>query len=606
MTAQLEVKDAAGNWSPVAQGSAGSGLLDLLGLFGGTSEAKVEGLAAGQYRFTFKLDPNLVTVVASAVAKLSVTEQSLTDFTGEAGEAIIGNVITDAGIGGNPDVPGTGGPVTLQIKVNGVFVDPDTNGTVLEGQYGQLTISADGSYKYTANGNLGSIGQVDTFEYQLVNASGSSTAKLYIRIDTPNAEITWNPADPSAPGVVIPVANNDLGTTLITLVPQAVESTATFNYGVLVFGGSGQGGSFTVAAGKTASVDVVAQLGGVGVISGTTFVVQKETSPNVWTDFRTLTGNPATVSGLEAGTYRFKATTGSVLSAGTVTVNEKITITDPGTLVFGPASAATGNVLTDTLAGPDKLGSELTVLSVFANGAYVIPGQAGTVVAGEFGTLILFADGKYTYTPTQGLGADKIGQVDHFTYKLTSPTGESDTADLYIRLDKPDSGLVWDDANPGAPATNAPAVASLALDEQSIAADDGTPTDEAANADHTDPATDFAHVASDAGTEGLLWEGSDAAINLTDLIGKVSGIDTIDLNNVSAVDLTLSLEDLVSITGPEADRLVIQGDDQDSVHLTGNWSSGVSQVENGLEYVIYTSPEDQTHQLWVQSGITVV
>ena len=170
--------------------------------------------------------------------------------------------------------------------------------------------------------NLGSIGQVDTFEYQLVNASGSSTAKLYIRIDTPNAEITWNPADPSAPGVVIPVANNDLGTTLIMLVPQAVESTATFNYGVLVFGGSGQGGSFTVAAGKTASVDVVAQLGGVGVISGTTFVVQKEMSPNVWTDFRALTGNPATVSGLEAGTYRFKATTGSVLSAGTVTVNE--------------------------------------------------------------------------------------------------------------------------------------------------------------------------------------------------------------------------------------------------------------------------------------------
>jgi hypothetical protein len=104
----------------------------------------------------------------------------------------------------------------------------------------------------------------------------------------------------------------------------------------------------------------------------------------------------------------------------------------------------------------------------------------------------------------------------------------------------------------------------------------------------------------------LLWEGGDAAINLTDLIGTVSGVHSIDLNDVSAVDLTLSLEDLVSITGPESDRLMIQGDDQDSVHLTGDWSAGATQVENGLEYVIYTSAEDETHQLWVQSGISVV
>lgn len=98
----------------------------------------------------------------------------------------------------------------------------------------------------------------------------------------------------------------------------------------------------------------------------------------------------------------------------------------------------------------------------------------------------------------------------------------------------------------------------------------------------------------------------DAAINLTDLIGKVSDVQSIDLNDISAVDLTLSLEDLVSITGPESDRLMIQGDDQDSVHLTGDWTGGVTQVENGLEYVIYTSAEDQAHQLWVQSGINVV
>ena len=224
--------------------------------------------------------------------------------------------------------------------------------------------------------------------------------------------------------------------------------------------------------------------------------------------------------------------------------------------------------------------------------------------------MTLFADGKYTYTPNAGLTASNVGQVDHFTYKLTSPTGNSDTAELYIRLDSPDRPQVWDDANPGAPAKTATSFAALAVEEHVAAVDHVAATEGHTTGEHGDHAvvadTDFTHVDNVAGIDGLLWEGGDAAINLASLIGKVSGIDAIDLNHASAVDLTLSLEDLVSITGPEGDRLVIQGDDHDSVHLTGNWSSGVAQVENGLEYVIYTSEEDKTHQLWVQNGISVV
>ncbi|MGY2313021.1 BapA/Bap/LapF family large adhesin, partial [Pseudomonas gingeri] len=70
-------------------------------------------------------DPNLVSVGAGATAKLSVTNDSLTDFTGEAGPDVTGNVITDPGIGGKPDEPGTGGPVKVQVEVNGEFVDAD-------------------------------------------------------------------------------------------------------------------------------------------------------------------------------------------------------------------------------------------------------------------------------------------------------------------------------------------------------------------------------------------------------------------------------------------------------------------------------------------------
>jgi hypothetical protein len=607
-TATLEVSDGAGGWLPVQQGSNGSGLLDLLGLFGQSSSAKIEGLEAGQYRFTLKLDPNLVSVGAGATAKLSVTNDSLTDFTGVAGPDVTGNVITDPGIGGQPDEPGTGGPVKVQVEVEGEFVDADaTTGTVLQGQYGQLTIFANGEYKYTPNGDIANIGKVDAFEYHLVNgAGGSASATLYVRIDSPSVDVNWSATDPSAPGVINTVANDDLGSAQIDIVNLVTQADlATLSYNLALLGSStGTGAAINVATGTTAELAINVTVTGIALLPGTTVNLQKFID-NAWVTQQTTTQTNYTFKGLDAGTYRVTGTTGAVLSLSALHIAQKLTTTSLTEFVTGEMTNATGNLLSDSLSGPDVLGSPLTVLSVLVNGVYVIPGQTGTKINGDHGTLSVFADGKYVYTPHAGLTLDEIGQVDKFTYKLTTPTGQEDTADLYIRIDSPDRDLVWDDANPGTPATEGAgfAAADSAVDQ---VADDSANVD----GDHHDAVvaddTDFTHVDAGAGAEGLLWEGGDAAINLTDLIGTVGGVHSIDLNDVSAVDLTLSLEDLVSITGPESDRLMIQGDDQDSVHLTGDWSAGATQVENGLEYVIYTSPEDETHQLWVQSGISVV
>ncbi|WP_237151059.1 BapA/Bap/LapF family large adhesin [Pseudomonas sp. ADAK13] len=607
-TATLEVSDGAGGWLPVQQGSNGSGLLDLLGLFGQSSSAKIEGLEAGQYRFTLKLDPNLVSVGAGATAKLSVTNESLTDFTGVAGPDVTGNVITDPGIGGQPDEPGTGGPVKVQVEVEGEFVDADaTTGTVLQGQYGQLTIFANGDYKYTPNGDIANIGKVDAFEYHLVNGSGgSASATLYVRIDSPSVDVEWSATDPSAPGVINTVANDDLGSAQIDIVNLVTQADlATLSYNLALLGSStGTGAAINVGTGTTAELAINVTVTGIALLPGTTVNLQKFID-NAWVTQQTTTQANYTFKGLDAGTYRVTGTTGAVLSLSALHIAQKLTTTFLTEFVTGAMENATGNLLSDSLSGPDVLGSPLTVLSVLVNGVYVIPGQTGANINGDHGTLTVFADGKYVYTPHAGLTLDEIGQVDKFTYKLTTPTGQEDTADLYIRIDSPDRDLVWDDTNPGAPATEGAGIAAAhsAVDQ---VVDDGANVD----GDHHDAVvaddTDFTHVDAGAGADGLLWEGGDAAINLTDLIGTVSGVHSIDLNDVSAVDLTLSLEDLVSITGPESDRLMIQGDDQDSVHLTGDWSAGATQVENGLEYVIYTSAEDETHQLWVQSGISVV
>ncbi|WP_353231720.1 BapA/Bap/LapF family large adhesin [Pseudomonas helleri] len=622
--ATLEVSDGKGDWLPVQQGSLTGGLLDLLGLLGPNGSGKVEGLAAGNYRFTFELNPSLISAVTSATAKLSVTEQSLTDFTADAGPAIKGNVITDLGFDGKTDVTGTAGPAKVQVMVDGKLVDADIPtgaGTVLQGQYGQLTIFANGSYSYVANGNAANLGKVDSFEYHLVNAAGSSTATLYVRIDSADSDFTWSTTDPSAPGIIVPVANDDVGSTAIRLSPEVGPQVSLQGFGYdlkavgisLTGSGTGAGGAIVIEANTKGDIAVTAKFSsGSQGLGGTTLTLEKFIN-GAWAAVpqQSFSATSHTFKDLGEGTYRVTASTSILLSLGSkVSIEQKFTPTYLDKFVVGTVTPATGNVLSSTLTGPDKLGSVLTVISVLDKGVFVNAGGEGKVVAGAYGTLTLFADGKYTYTPNAGLTASNVGQVDHFTYKLTSPTGNSDTAELYIRLDSPDRPQVWDDANPGAPAKTATSFAALAVEEHVAAVDHVAATEGHATGEHGDHAvvadTDFTHVDNVAGTDGLLWEGGDAAINLASLIGKVSGIDAIDLNHVSAVDLTLSLEDLVSITGPEGDRLVIQGDDNDSVHLTGNWSSGVAQVENGLEYVIYTSEEDKTHQLWVQNGISVV
>ncbi|MCU7222126.1 BapA/Bap/LapF family large adhesin [Pseudomonas brassicacearum] len=614
-TAVLEVSDGAGGWIPVDQGSVGGGLLDLLGLFGsGNTSAKIEGLAAGEYRFTLSMDPALVAVGASATAQLSVDNASLVDFTATGGE-VSGNVITDDGFAGVPDSPGAAGDATV-TAVNDVEIGDDPAvGTVVHGLYGDLTIFANGDYSYTPNGDVANIGKVDTFEYRLETAAGgTASATLYVRIDGSDSTVTWSPDDPSAEGVVEVVATDDIGTAMIdrdNLVETESLTALQYSTPLLIGTGRGTGAEIVVEADTTADLTVSVQFSGVGLFPTTTLTLEVFNGTSWVSTGQTTTSSNFTFTGLEAGTYRVTGATGAVSLAGTITVSQTLTTTYANEFVTGEAIAATGNVLAQSAHSPaDSLGSTLAVLSVLVDGVYVIPGQTGAVVQGQYGTLTLHANGDYVYTPTPGLALADLGNVDSFSYKITAPGGQEDTATLYVRLDSPDLDFVWDDDNPGDPATEAPGFAAASpLDEASHATIEGG-TEGTASAEGADQTTahdtGFVSVDGAAGPDTLLWEGDDATINLSLLVGNVSDIESIDLNDFSAVELTVSLEDLVAVTAPETDRLFIQGDEQDSVHLTGDWSMVSTQLENGQEYVVYVSQEDETHQLWVQSGINVV
>src|SRR5690606_5391141 len=59
-----------------------------------------------------------------------------------------------------------------------------TDGTPVVGDYGTLTINADGSYSYQPNSDLGDIGGVDEFTYRLEHPNGTvSDATLTIEVE---------------------------------------------------------------------------------------------------------------------------------------------------------------------------------------------------------------------------------------------------------------------------------------------------------------------------------------------------------------------------------------------------------------------------------------
>ncbi len=96
------------------------------------------------------------------------------------------------------------------------------------------------------------------------------------------------------------------------------------------------------------------------------------------------------------------------------------------------SGSAEGNMITDDdpKYGADEVpeGSRLTAV----NGIEVST-NAPTIIHGKYGTLVVEADGSYTYTVNEDFrGYD---EKDVFTYRVTSPSGKTSEADLTFVLD---------------------------------------------------------------------------------------------------------------------------------------------------------------------------
>jgi len=206
-----------------------------------------------------------------------------------------------------------------------------------------------------------------------------------------------------------------------------------------------------------------------------------------------------------------------------------------------------------------------------------------------------------------------------FTYDLTHPTGTTATATLTLNLD-PVTGfaataaIMADTGDEGAALASVATVAASEViagtdgDDTLVASAGSAVTLDGGAGNDTLVISDqgFASINGGSGSDTLLWNGGDASIDLGNLVGRVHEIDTIDLNDTSAVTLTLTLADVVAVTDSASDTLIIKGDDSDSVHMTDTWSKVGNQTADGIDYNQYTAQEDPSHHLWVQSGIHVV
>jgi VCBS repeat-containing protein len=358
------------------------------------------------------------------------------------------------------------------------------------GVYGTLVLNSNGTYTYTpyASTQALALGQnvQDSFNYTVSDGSLTDTGTLTITIAGRNDAPVANP-DAAATGenssVSINVLANDTDVdngavlTVIAASAPAGQGSASVVANQVVFN---PGTDFDyLDTGETANV----------VVSYTITDEHGATSSSTVTV--TVNGaNDAPVANDDiASTTEDASVSGNVLANDTDVDVEPLTVTNPGVYVgaygtltlaangsytYVPSAAAQGLDVGETAqdvfsyTASDGTASDTATLTVTVNGANDAPvanddtastnedsaGVSGNVLAndtdvdgetltvasagtfvGTYGTLVLAADGSYTYTPGAGAQALDVGETaqDVFTYTASDGTA-SDTATLTVTV----------------------------------------------------------------------------------------------------------------------------------------------------------------------------
>ncbi|MGN6536847.1 MAG: beta strand repeat-containing protein, partial [Mesorhizobium sp.] len=351
--------------------------------------------------------------------------------------AVGGNVLVNDDLGADHGVVGTDGRVSG--VVSGAGGAEVTNGAGLggiAGAHGTLVLGADGTYTYTPTAGASvPAGTTDVFTYTVIDKDG----------DTAHAELTITfSGDAFAPTAVDGVAatsdvagdNHVAGSNADGFVAQVDTGTLAFD-----FGGDGPAAVSPFAASYDGGLGAAlsqTSAGGVTTITAASWNL----TINEVTGAYTFTQTAAYQHDLGATSDQGKVTVTLTDSDGsTKQVTLTLNIADdqpsaaPDTNSVNENASINGNVL-----GNDDLGADHGVVgtdgrvsgvAIGTDVSHAVSGNLGGAgIQGTYGTLVLNANGTYTYTANAVNG----DQVDHFVYTITDADGDTSTTTLDITV----------------------------------------------------------------------------------------------------------------------------------------------------------------------------
>ncbi|MFZ4289706.1 VCBS domain-containing protein [Variovorax sp. HJSM1_2] len=339
-----------------------------------------------------------------------------------------------------------GAPGDLGIVRNVAAGTDSTNGLVLTGQYGQLTLGADGSYHYVVDSNnptVIALGEfqttADVFTYEVRDLAGQThLAQLSIvirgRNDAPApvadsaTAVEAGGLDNATPGInptgnvlANDVDDDDSVMTVIGVVAGPAQGTPQVGVGSVIQGTYGTlemqaDGSWQYTIDNTLAVVQALRVTGQTVTDTFTYTVADNLGVvNSSTLVVTVDGRNDTP----------------------VAVDDIATATEAsGDVNQTPGVNPTGNVLdNDTDVDSIANGESKTVLVVSSEtGASA---NAGQMLQGRYGRLTLLADGSYKYEIDQNNRAVEMLEPDEslrevFTYRMRDANGLESTARLTV------------------------------------------------------------------------------------------------------------------------------------------------------------------------------
>ncbi|HDC4779100.1 TPA: BapA prefix-like domain-containing protein [Enterobacter kobei] len=404
---------------------------DLLTLGATGVSLNLTGLADGNYR-VLSYNTNLLATGSYTSLDVAVKETGPGTVTGDT--SLNGNVILDTDPTAGSDNAPAGTTISAVTNAQGVTTNINADGTVVQGQYGTLTINRDGSYSYTLTDTSAAvIGRTESFTYTITHNGVSASAQLVVSLGTGTV----------SNGIVAVDDTNAL--TFDTSVHEINNGTSSQGGFTLV--GINLGNTlglnllddmtnpiiYNVEEGTTRTMTIQASVGGVALASVFDLYVYKfnnatQTFEQVrvesgWLRAPLLGGTSSQLTlQLPAGEYLFLLNTASGITA--LTAYTLSVLQDHVYSVSSISETTTGDVLANDPVPAGTLVTEVNGVAVNGTGT--------TTIQGEYGTLTINSSGQYTYTLRSGVGVDHISTPDTFVYTVTAPNGTKDTASLNI------------------------------------------------------------------------------------------------------------------------------------------------------------------------------